>query len=141
MPTWPGDGVSQVKDEPGVVTADPENRRAATTVQGSPEDPADDRQKRDRQSAANIKYNARKRERREERNSLVSKLDHLLPHNARKNDSRGAGVRSAGMLGRSITTVLANTVKHLKTLEAEGCGRSQRPMEPTSAQVKYRDGE
>ena len=140
-PLWPGDGVSRVKDEPGVVAADPENREAATTVKGSPEDPADDRKKRDRRSAANIKYNARKRERRWERNSLVSKLDHLLPHNARNYDSRGAGVRSAGMMGRSITTVLANTVKHLKTLKAEGWGRSQRPREPTSAQVKYRDGE
>ena len=84
------------------------------------EDKGDVREKSCRGSAARLKYNARKRERREERNSLVSALDQALPHDVRRCcDFRGAGTRSAGLLGRSITNVLADTVEYLKTLKEE----------------------
>ena len=106
------------------------------------EDKGDAREQSCRGSAARLKYNARKRERREERNSLVSALDQVLPHDVRSCDFRGAGTRSAGLLGRSITNVLADTVEYLKTLKEEDRSWPQGgARKRTSSPVKYRDGE
>ena len=143
QPGWPGDGLSAVKDEPRNDAEDRGSKRAAIASQGcSPEDPGDAREQSCRGSAARLKYNARKRERREERNSLVSALDQVLPHDVRSCDFRGAGTRSAGLLGRSITNVLADTVEYLKTLKEEDRSWPQGgARKRTSSPVKYRDGE
>ena len=72
----------------------------------------------------------------------MSALDQALPHDVRSCDFRGAGTRSAGLLGRSITNVLADTVEYLKTLKEEDRSwpKGEARMR-TRSPVKYRDGE
>jgi hypothetical protein len=89
-------------------------------------------------STTKLKYTDRKRKRREELNSLVSTLDHLLPAEARRGGFKGAGPRSAGVLGRSFINVLTDTVEHLKILEAHALSR--KPTKLGDLRLTYRDG-
>lgn len=86
-----------------------------------------------------LKGSDRKRKRRGELNTLVSALDNLLPAEARHGGFKGAGPRSAGVMGRSLINVLSDTVEHLKILEARALSRKPRNLR--DLRMTYRDGE
>jgi len=83
------------------------------------------------------KHTDRKRKRREEQNTLVSKLDRILPEEARRGGFKGAGPRSAGVWGRSFLNVLTDTIEHVRNI---GAGSSStNPKTLGAMQLTYRD--
>jgi len=61
-----------------------------------------------------INHTDRKRRRREEQNTLVARLDRLLPDESRRGSFKGAGPRSAGVWGRSFFNVLSGSIESQK---------------------------
>jgi hypothetical protein len=64
------------------------------------------------------KDSERKRKNRLDQNELVLKLDALLPEWARRFCFKGAGSRSAGVRGRSLFSVLSDTIRSIRVLKA-----------------------
>ena len=62
------------------------------------------------------KTRVRRRKWRDEQKQLVSMLDVLLPDSARRAGFKRAGLRSAGVSGRSFFNVLSDTIDYVKTL-------------------------
>ena len=69
---------------------------------------------------------------------LVSKLDRILPEEARRGGFKGAGPRSAGVWGRSFLNVLTDTIEHVKNIGAGSA--STEPKTLGAMQLSYRDG-
>lgn len=86
-----------------------------------------------------LKHTDRKRKRREEQNTLVAKLDRILPEDARRGGFKGAGPRSAGVWGRSFLNVLTDTIEHVKNVQAGAACTKPKTLE--ALRLSYRDGE
>lgn len=91
--------------------------------------------------SAQLRYQKQKRMQRREQNLLLSKLDSLLPEEARHGGFKGCGHRSAGISGRSVLNVLTDVVKYVKSARARSASASDRlPTPETSKNTSYRDG-
>ena len=69
-------------------------------------------------AGASEKEQQRKRRARGEKNELLASLDTLLPDDARRGGFKGAGSRSAGVMGRSTFNILTDTIHHLRAHHA-----------------------
>ncbi|EKX33454.1 hypothetical protein GUITHDRAFT_120357 [Guillardia theta CCMP2712] len=77
-----------------------------------------------------------KRKLRREQNALVARLDELLPDQAKTENFKGVGHRSLGSSGRSLSLVLQDACKVLRSLNAQP--RQPSCQAPTSAAL-YRE--
>ena len=86
-----------------------------------------------------INHTDRKRRRREEQNTLVARLDRLLPDESRRGGFKGTGSRSAGVWGRSFFNVLSDSIEYLKNLGPHS--GSIAPMALPTMGLTYKDSE
>ena len=60
-----------------------------------------------------------KRRQRARQNNKIVELDTLLPEEARSKPFKGAGPRSTGLRGRSVGNVLADCIRHIKSMHLQ----------------------
>jgi len=90
--------------------------------------------------SAQLRYQKQKRMQRREQNLLLSKLDSLLPEEARHGGFKGCGHRSAGVSGRSVLNVLTDVVKYVKGAKARSATSDRPPTTQASKSLPYHDG-
>ena len=93
-----------------------ESGLAAATGRKRPPGPST----RGREDPAEISRSAfLKRRQRARQNNKIVELDTLLPEEARSKPFKGAGPRSTGLRGRSVGNVLADCIRHIKSMHLQ----------------------